>query len=251
MIIPSPIRGIATAFVFLTRVPLRGSYTPSDWRWAPAHFPLVGVFVGLVSGGVWFAVERFGAWPAAVFAVISSVLITGAFHEDGLADSADALGGGLEDRARIFEVLKDSRLGTYGSAALILSLMLRIALIQALGQDVIWGLVLAHGLARFPPVVLMAALPYATEEPQAKSRDLANAGRAQVLTSAAWAVTIAILSPMSLSVVAVALAAMATATVILGVRFRARVGGIAGDFLGATEQICEITVLMVLIAAWT
>ena len=118
---PPQLRGIRAAFVFMTRLPLGGfPYRAADWRWANAYFPLVGMVVGALASATWLLCAPLGTWPAALAAVTASVLVTGAFHEDGLADSADALGGGIDERERVLEILKDSRLGTYGTTALVL-----------------------------------------------------------------------------------------------------------------------------------
>src|SRR5262245_43674495 len=105
--LPPPIRGVRAAALFLTRIPLGGSkLRAEDWSWAPAHFPVVGAGIGIVLAGFWHAVTRVGPLPAAAVVVAISLLITGAFHEDGLADTADALGGS-HDRERALLILKD------------------------------------------------------------------------------------------------------------------------------------------------
>ena len=165
---PAPLRGLRAAFVFMTRVPLGGfPYRDADWRWASAHFPAVGLVVGAVAATVHTLLAPYGLGVAAVAAVVASIAVTGAFHEDGLADSADALVGGLEQKDRILEILKDSRLGTYGSTALILSILARVTLLTELGGGdtltarvggdalcltrAAWALVCAHALARHSP----------------------------------------------------------------------------------------------------
>src|SRR5438045_786510 len=111
------VRGLRAAIVFLTRVPAGGfPYREPEWRWAPAWFPLVGAGVGAVAGGVAWLAAGAGSLVAGALAVIASLLVTGAFHEDGLADTADALGGAY-DREKLFAILKDSRIGSFGGAA--------------------------------------------------------------------------------------------------------------------------------------
>ncbi len=95
----SPLRAARAAFVFLTRIPVGGfPYSPAEWRWAPAYFPLVGAFVGALAGGVLEGLRPLGVTAAAYAALAVMLLVTGALHEDGLADTSDALGGGQQDR---------------------------------------------------------------------------------------------------------------------------------------------------------
>jgi len=245
---PAVLRGARAAFVFLTRVPLGGTYTDADWRWAPAFFPLVGIGVGASAAAVWIASASAGAVVASVLAVGAAIWLTGAFHEDGLADTFDALGGAF-DRERLFEILKDSRIGTYGTVALVVSIGLRVGCLAALGARAPAALVVTHCFARTPPVWLMGTLPYVT--PKHTSRNpLSGAGPAQLLLAAVWPATIAAAAVthglFSLSeMLALGAAAIAVAT-LCGWRFRVRAGGLTGDFLGATEQLCECAFLLVL-----
>src|SRR5262245_51603355 len=125
----SMLRTARAAVVFLTRIPLGGfPYSEAEWARAAAWFPLVGSLVGALAAGAWWVVRPAGDLVAAIVAVIVCLVITGALHEDGLADTADALGGAT-DRAKMFAILKDSRIGTFGAAALALSLLLRVALL--------------------------------------------------------------------------------------------------------------------------
>ncbi|MEM9304876.1 MAG: adenosylcobinamide-GDP ribazoletransferase [Pseudomonadota bacterium] len=246
----APVRGVLAAVIFLTRLPLpQINFRPADWEWATAHFPLVGAGIGLLVGTVVVAASPLlGPFAAAVLAVGVGILVTGAFHEDGLADSADALGGGIDDKARVLAILKDSRIGTYGACALIITIALRVALIARLGPQVVEALILAHALGRTPPVVLKTLLPYATSTDVARSRDLADSGRLQLAIALLWALAFGVWlapDPVVLGILIVALTALGT---LLAWRFRARVGGYTGDFLGATEQLSELTILVVLVA---
>jgi adenosylcobinamide-GDP ribazoletransferase len=148
--------------------------------------------------------------------------------------------------------LKDSRIGTFGAAALVVSIAGRAALLAALGAAGVWALPLIGCAARVGPIWLMAFLPYATPASDAKSRDVARGGPPQAIVAAAWLVATAgaaiaagfLTAPRA----AVLTLAMATVTVVTGVRYWRRIGGVTGDFLGATEQLCELAALAVL--AW-
>ena len=244
-------RGVLAATVFLTRIPLGGfPYAPSEWRWANAHFPLVGAGIGAVAAVTWTAAAPLGLWPAAVLAVAATVLLTGAFHEDGLADTADALGGGIEAPHRIREVLKDSRIGTYGTVAVALVLLLRVSLLVEIGAGAAEALILTHALARTPPVAIKAWLPYATLGAAAKSRDLSESGWREVAVALGWAVVVWMAVAPGVQGLGASVLALGALVLVLAWRFRARMGGYTGDFLGATEQLGEVAVLMVLTVLW-
>lgn len=251
MTLPPPLRGARAAFFFLTRVPVGGHpYSDADWAWAAGWFPLVGACVGMLYAGAWAAAPRIGAWPAAALALGLGMLATGAFHEDGLADTADALGGATS-RERIFEILKDSRIGTYGAAALAVSLLLRASTWVELGERAGAAMVLSQCLSRAPPVWLMAALPYVSGA-EAKSRKVVRSSWSQVALATAWPAALlwlAIRWGWIGAPAAFALAgASAAAAALCAARFKARAGGITGDFLGATQQVVECVACVALAA---
>ena len=243
--------GAGAALMLLTRIPVPAwAGSGHAWSWAVAWFPLVGVLVGAVSAAAWWAVAPIGALPAGVLAVIVSIVITGALHEDGLADTADALGG-ARDREAIFEILKDSRVGTYGAVAIGLSLLWRVSLLFSFDSHVPGALVLSHTIARLMPVWLLAALPYVTPS-AAKSAQVARAGWSRVAIATIVAGTVAFMlvlaGMLSLAVVAGTFIVASLATLMLARWFLRRAGGLTGDFLGATEQVGECLALFV--AAW-
>ena len=149
------------AVQFLTRVPtpaLRGF--ESDWISRSArYFPLVGMLVGGVCAAVfWGAAQLWSGWLPALLAIAAGVLVTGAFHEDGLADTADGLGGG-STLAKRLTIMKDSRIGTYGALALGLVLALKAAALAELPAGLgAWALVAAHAGGRGAAVLAMRAL---------------------------------------------------------------------------------------------
>ena len=248
----SPLRAARAAFVFLTRIPVGGfPYSPAEWRWAPAYFPLVGAFVGALAGGVLEGLRPLGVTAAAYAALAVMLLVTGALHEDGLADTSDALGGG-QDREKVFAILKDSRIGVFGGCALVVSVAGRAALLAHAGGRAVAGLILVGSVARAATVWQIAALPYVTPG-ASKSGDVTRAGAAQAATGTVWPILIAgalgwtrHLEPWRIGALLVATAAV---TAIAGWRYKKRAGGITGDFLGATEQLCELAGLAVV--AWS
>jgi adenosylcobinamide-GDP ribazoletransferase len=249
---PPSLRGIRAAFVFLTRVPVGGfPYSAADWAWASAHFPLVGCVLGAALGALDLLLQPLGPLAAAILVLGVSMMLTGAFHEDGLADTADALGGAT-DRARVLEILKDSRIGAFGAAALTFSLLARAALLARLGALAPLSLPLAMCAARTAPVWLLPAMPYVSAPATAKSGPVTRTGIWQATVATAWlagacalALHLGVASPVRLSALVAALVMTAALT---GYRYARRLGGVTGDFLGATEQLAEIAALAAL--AW-
>ena len=249
---PAPLRGIRAAFVFLTRIPVGGfPYRAADYAWASAHAPLVGFIVGGLTGGAAAILAPLGALPASFLALGVSMLATGAFHEDGLADTSDALGG-ASDRDRLFAILKDSRIGSFGAAALVVSIGTRATLLAELGARAPWAMALAGCCARVAPIWLLAALPYVSPDGAAKSHGVARGGPVQAVVATLWgvlAVSVAetdhVLDRARSGVLALTLLVVAGVT---GARYRARAGGVTGDLLGATEQLGEVATLAAL--AW-
>lgn len=234
------------AVQFLTRIPvppLKG-FQP-DWiaRSAP-FYPVVGWIVGALSAAVFVAASH--VWSplvAAVLALGAGLLLTGGFHEDGLADTADGLGGG-QTRARRLEIMKDSRIGSYGVLALWTILTLKAATLSGFTP---WrgalALLVAHGAARSLAVVAMAALPYAGDPDAAKLKPSptgvrpVEAGVAVLLGLA----PLVLLGPVA-AAIALVLAGLASAAAALAAR--RLIGGWTGDVLGAVEQVSEAALLL-------
>ena len=237
----SPLRNALGAAQFLTRVPIRLRSAPTLTACVP-WFPVIGALIGVMVGGV--AAGLMHVVPgsvAAVVAVLAGVVVTGAFHEDGLADTADAMGGWTPEQRR--EILKDSRHGSYGVAALCGSIVLRVVCIATLGPATAFGgLVAAHTLGRASAVAAMTvASPPPTEGLGADfmrtlRRSAALAGVAVGLGIAALAVGWWV-APLAL--------AAAIATVPVAVVAGRALGGVSGDVLGAIEQVVECSVLVV------
>lgn len=250
--VPPPLRGIPAAFIFFTRLPLGGfPYRAADWQWAAAHAPLVGLVLGGALGALDRALLPLGALPAALLSLGVALLLTGAFHEDGLADTSDALGGG-HTVERVLAILKDSRIGSFGGAALIVSIAGRAALLAQLGEAVSWAWPLAWCGARVGPIWQLAGLPYVTADDGAKSRELTRGGAVQAIVATAWfaglAVVLVAIERCSAARCGVLAATLAGVTLLSGYRYWVRVRGVTGDFLGATEQLGELAALAVL--AW-
>ncbi|MBV9511249.1 MAG: adenosylcobinamide-GDP ribazoletransferase [Caulobacteraceae bacterium] len=234
------------ALQFLTRLPTPRLAPPeADWlaRSAP-YYPVAGWVVGACAGAVfWIASQAWSGWPAAVLALAAGALLTGGFHEDGLADTADGLGGGATPERRL-EIMKDSRIGGYGALAIWMVLALKAAALAQLAplQGAL-ALVLVHGAARAAAVPVMAALPYARAPGAAKLPPAeigvrpAEAAGAMVLGFA----PLLMLAPRPGAIGAILAVAAAGA---LALAARRLVGGWTGDVLGAVEQLAEAALLL-------
>ena len=242
--------GGRAAFSFLTIIPVGGfPYSEDAWRWSAAWFPMVGAFLGLAAAGVFTVLEPAGFGVAAISAVAFTVFMTGAFHEDGLADTADALGGAY-NRGRVFEILKDSRVGTYGGLALVFSVALRATCLASLGLEAPIALVVVHTAARTTPVWLMASIPYVTSTDVSKSRPVIQGSTPQAALGTVFFVAVLgalVWQGSTSTAVAVSLiATLAVVALVCGRYFTKRAGGITGDFLGATEQANEVALLVIM-----
>jgi adenosylcobinamide-GDP ribazoletransferase len=235
-------RYLRVAVQFLTRVPV-SSFAGFDTSWldrSAKYFPLVGAGVGAVAGLVlWVAATVLPPAVAATLAIAAGVAITGAFHEDGLADSADGLGGGLT-RERRLDIMKDSRIGTYGAIVLLLTLALKITSLTAMAAEVAAAvLVAAHAGGRLATVVAIRAMRYAGDEGAAKVKPLAtgiSANELAVATAFGLAPAIFLL-PMQAVLVCLVAGAMAAA--LLALQAQRLLGGYTGDILGGMEQVFE------------
>lgn len=241
------------AVQFLTRLPVPADpgYTPERMARAIRYFPLVGFWLGVVLAGVYGLSELvFPPVVAALLAVTAGVLLTGALYEDGLADLSDGLGGWLT-RERALEIMRDSRIGSYGTLALGLVLALKVAALAGLGGAVAAAaLVAAHTLSRVATVVMTVRLPYARKEGKA---GFARTGPGHDGMRMVWGTGVVALVALwlaaGLGATVTALIAASTLYIRLEAMLRRRLGGRTGDTLGALQQLCE-TAILVAVLAW-
>lgn len=245
------------AMQFLTRVPVP-SASVFQVRWlgeSLRYFPLVGGLVGLANVAVWWLSSHWFPRPVAVGLMLAaSLLLTGAFHEDGFADTCDGLGGG-NTRKRALAIMKDSRIGAFGAMGLLMVLGLKWSALVALptaGFSLI--VVAAHVVSRWCSIGLIWALPYARVDGEGKSRQFdGGLSGAEWLLSGAMGVAVVIITALGLrTAVSTGLASatavgFAAATGIAGVAaayFKRRLGGYTGDCLGAVQQLSELTFVL-------
>jgi adenosylcobinamide-GDP ribazoletransferase len=234
------------ALRFFTRLPVPAwvGHSQQQLDQAARYFPLVGVIVG----GIGALVTVAAAWvlPASLSilaGMTATLLVTGAFHEDGFADAMDGLGSG-GDKGRVLEIMKDSRIGSFGAIAIALMLLAKfnaLAQIELRGGRalLIPALIAGHAVSRLAATMLIGALDYVREDESAKSRPLARRLAAGELALAAL-FGLAPCALLEASMVGVAVGLTAAVTVLAGRYFVHRIGGYTGDCLGATQQMGEL-----------
>ena len=256
------LRHFLLALQFFTRIPVTGplaawvGYSPAMLNASAAYFPAVGWVVGAVAAGVMalalalLPAGPLGALVAAVLATAATVWLTGGFHEDGLADTADGLGGSAS-RERALAIMKDSRIGSYGTLALVLAIGLKAALLALIAQHGAWSaaaaLLAAHALSRLAPLVVMRTLPYAGDEDRAKAKPLAQAVSGAGFTIGfLWsipALTLMWQAQGAFHLIAALLLWSCALAAMLRL-LRRRLQGFTGDTLGATQQVCELALYL-------
>ncbi|MDD3652522.1 adenosylcobinamide-GDP ribazoletransferase [Immundisolibacter sp.] len=250
-----------TALGFFTRLPVPAwvPWSPERLNHAARFFPLVGWVVGAV-GAASYAVFAL-VLPASLAVILSmavTIRLTGAFHEDGFADSCDGLGGGW-DKAQVLAIMKDSRIGSYGTIGMVLMLMAKAAALieltrlgatapQGTAAGVAAALLVAHPLSRLAATSLIHLLPYVRQDDSAKSRQLARRLTPMELAIAGTCglLPLALLAPAE---ALGALVAVVAVTVWAARLFVRRLGGYTGDLLGATQQLAELAAYLGLLAA--
>ncbi len=236
---------VAASLMFCTRLPMGPSPVAScDVARAAWALPVAGAVVGALGALAYGGAVGLGLAPgvAAALALAATLAATGCLHEDGLADTADGLGGA--DRARKLEIMRDSRLGSYGACALVILLLLRWSAVASIADAgaVALALVASHVAARAPLAGFMALIPPARSDGLAATAGAPPRAAAVAAAVIGAVVLMLCLGPVA-AVIAVALLAV-TSGVMAGACVRA-LGGHTGDVLGAVEQVNEVLILLV------
>ena len=271
------LRHFLLALQFFTRIPVTGQladwvgFSPAMLRASAAYFPAVGVVIGslvvlLTAALMHYLPTAYAPFVAAALGTAWTVWLTGAFHEDGLADVADGLGGSY-DRERALIIMKDSRVGAFGAIAVVLALLCKVALLALLGAaGMVWmcfALMAGHVISRTWPLLVIRLLPHVGDEAGSKSKPLADQISlgslvlallwcAGALCLSAWFATSVLLGADGqtlamaqvlpvLKVLACGGLASALAFMYMLRLFARRLQGFTGDCLGTTQQLCEIT----------
>lgn len=241
---PIVFRRFLIAVQFLTRVPVPRALESSEEELgkAAAFFPLVGVIVGGGAALVFVLLGYLLPLAACVLcAIIFTALITNGFHEDGLADAFDGFGGGWT-KDRVLEIMRDSRIGTYGTVALIFLILGKLNFLSLLTEGQAWRwMIVAHTSSRWTILPLCSWLPYARAEGQGKLVAKQVGALGIVMGSVTLALSLLLLSWYA---AVAALLVIGLVTLLSGLYFRARLQGITGDCLGATNQLTEVALYL-------
>ncbi|GAB1394609.1 adenosylcobinamide-GDP ribazoletransferase [Rhodocyclaceae bacterium] len=232
------------ALRFFTRLPVPAwvGHSAGQLNHAARYFPAIGLIVGAIGAVVTLAALQ--VWPptvAVLLGMAATLLTTGAFHEDGLADTIDGFGGGWT-RADVLAIMKDSRIGSYGAIGIGIAVLLKFSaltqLIAVLPAPTFFVALLAgHSVSRLASTTLICALDYAREEGKAKPLATRLSG-GELLIAALFGLLPCLW--LAGTQVAVALLLVIAVTILAAHRFVRRIGGYTGDCLGATQQLTEI-----------
>lgn len=226
------------ALGFFTRVPVHiADFQETDLNHAACYFPLVGVLVGAVSYAVyWIAAQWLPLEITILASMAASIGMTGAFHEDGLADAADGLGGGWQ-KQQVLTIMQDSRLGSYGAVALFLVLVAKFqALLHVPAAILLAAMLAGHSLSRFAAMLVIYTQPYVRAEGKAKPL-ATQLGPYELMLAAVFGLAPLALLPMRLWL---ALLPVALTWLWFSRKLKLRLGGYTGDCLGAMQQLTEL-----------
>ena len=239
------------ALRFFTRIPVSDGipHSASLLNHAARYFPAVGLIVGLASALVFLATQLLLPKSVCVLLAMSaSIYLTGAFHEDGLTDMTDGLGGGW-DKARILSIMKDSRVGSYGVIAIVMVLLTKFASLNEANATWIPALLITgHAFSRYCAILIMAGMHYVRDDAQSKAKPLATqlSGKALIVASCFGLVP---LLWLPFSAMLLGIAAGLLVTIWLGRKFQKWLGGYTGDCLGAVQQLSETVFYLAALAA--
>ncbi len=231
-----------TALMFYTRFPVKQieGWSEEMLNKSTRYFPFIGILVGVVGAAIFFgAVQIFPVSIAVILSMAATIFFTGAFHEDGFADFCDGFGGGYS-KERILEIMKDSRIGTYGTVGLLMVLGVKfLALTQIEIARIPFILVAGHAVSRLFPVLLIYTSEYARLDATSKTKPIGKADSifSLILVLAIGGATLFLLSWME-AVIGIAL--LATVFFIFRKYIIRKLDGYTGDILGALQQLCEV-----------
>jgi adenosylcobinamide-GDP ribazoletransferase len=250
----------AVSYYTRIRVPVLVPYDPGFLNASSRYIPVIGWIVGAFSFGVFYLTNYiFGSAIALVLSIAASITLTGAFHEDGFADVCDGFGGGCA-KDRILEIMKDSRLGTYGTIGIVLIIALKFLALQQIlnvaGNDsylLSLIFIVPHTISRFTAISLIYSYPYAGREEGSKAKPVAeNLNRYNF-----WAALLLAMIPLVLLIMIsdkpwllLVIIPLYLQKLWMGNYFNRKIGGYTGDCLGAVQQVAELISYMSIIVIW-
>ncbi|HEX4411941.1 MAG TPA: adenosylcobinamide-GDP ribazoletransferase [Xanthobacteraceae bacterium] len=241
------IEEIKASIVFCTRLPLLRPAPIAGVAIGKAAwtFPLAGLLIGLIAAAVYALAHKLGlpSWPAATLTVAATLLATGCLHEDGLADTADGFGGG-KTREQKLAIMRDSRIGTYGVCALVLSLLIRIGALASFfdTRSVLWALIAAHVGARAAMPALMFLLKPARSDGLSFAAGHPSGNAVAIALAIGFIVLAIALRPLR---GIVALIGLGVVILLMAWLSNRQIDGQTGDVIGALEQASEVVILLV------
>lgn len=242
---------LRTAVMFLTRLPVGRSlpFNEELLNGSARYFPLVGLLVGLC-GVLVYSIGVLLVTPvvAVLLSMVATVLLTGCFHEDGFADVCDGFGGGWQ-REQVLAIMKDSRVGSYATVGLFLLLAIKFSTLEALdnAEMVVQALLVGHALSRLLAISYLIEYPYVRDADTSKIKPLATQMSGNALR-------FAVVSVLPLLLLISMWQALLIGVVLLlwrygfGYYIHKRIGGYTGDCLGASQQVAEVLIYLVLLA---
>lgn len=242
-----------TALMFFTRIPVPKStgFSLGNLNKSVRYFPLVGGIIGCIGAVVFVAFSAIlPEHIALLLSMASTVFVTGAFHEDGFADFCDGFGGGYTQE-RIMQIMKDSRIGTYGSVGLIFMLALKFGGLQQFDASRIpFIIVAAHVFSRFNPVLLMFTSTYVRDDEGAKAKPIGDSvSIASLIIAATFSVGALFLLPYKILPLLIGMCLLVY--FLLSRYVNRKVGGYTGDVLGALQQLTEVVFYLSIMGAET
>jgi len=242
-----------TAFGFFTRIPIpyKFAFSQDNLNKCNRYLPLVGYLVGGISALIFYlATFIFPHSIAIILSMATSILLTGAFHEDGFADVCDAFGGGWT-KAKILTIMKDSRLGAYGAIGILMLLLLKFTVLTEIpSEHIIKTIITGHVLSRLMAVWTMHSLNYVREDESSKSKPITKALHIKDLFITLSLSTFALILFGDIRIIGILIPAF-IAKKWLEIYFKKWIGGYTGDCLGTIQQVTEVVVYLCILALIT
>ena len=240
-----------TAVMFYTRIPVPKSigYSGVNLNKATRYLPLIGILVGSLGAFVFYMANSVLSTETSVLcSIIATILLTGAFHEDGFADSCDGLGGGYS-KEKILEIMKDSKIGTYGVLGLVLLILTKIFLLTEICPSQIPIVIIAaHAFSRLNPVILMYISKYVRNDETSKSKDTTKEKSISILLIA-FIFSILPLFLLHYTIIPFIVVTLFLILIYFRYYIHKKLGGYTGDLLGALQQISEVGFYIAVILA--
>ncbi|WP_298312608.1 adenosylcobinamide-GDP ribazoletransferase [uncultured Aquimarina sp.] len=241
-----------TALMFFTRIPCPKwvNHDPQYLRKSSKYFPLVGILVGSIGAGVFYGFSYiFSIEIALLLSMFATIYTTGAFHEDGFADVCDGFGGGWT-KEKILFIMKDSRLGTYGTVGILLILAIKFLALREVEVFYIPIVIIAgHSLSRFIATTLIFTHPYVRDTDDSKAKPAAKSMSISMLLMSGFFGIVPLflfLNPF----IFLTLIPMYLSKMFLAAKFKKWIGGQTGDCAGAVQQLSEVIFYLSIIALW-